>query len=253
MTLTVKDLADRAGISRRTLHYYDEIGLLKPAAYGDNGYRYYRQEDALRLQQILFYRELDLPLDQIRELLDQADFDRVAALQSHRQALRQRISRLQALIETVERTIEHEKGHATMSIDEIFGGFSQEQVNQWEQQATELYGEDEVAPSYARWNSYSDSKKQRVMDEGRAIYSDLVGVMDHGPDSPAVQAIIARWHQHLRYFYEPSIERLKGLGEMYVADAGFADMFRKMRPDFPEFLRDAIRSYTATLQAGESS
>lgn len=249
MALTVKDLADRAGISRRTLHYYDEIGLLKPSAYGDNGYRYYLQEDALRLQQILFYRELDLPLDQIKNLLDQADFDRVAALQSHRAALRKRISRLQALIDTVDRTIQHEKGQSTMGIDEIFGGFSQEQVNQWEQQATELYGEDEVAPSFALWNSYSSAKKQQVMDEGKAIYSDLVGVMDHTPESPEVQAVIKRWHQHLRYFYEPSVERLKGLGEMYATNMDFADKFRKMHPDLPEFLREAIRHYVSTVGA----
>lgn len=253
MTLTVKELADMAGISRRTLHYYDEIGLLRPSAYGDNGYRYYQQADALRLQQILFYRELDFPLERIQRLLDQPDFDRIQALRSHRQALQKRILRLQSLIGTVDRTIEHLKGQTPMGTDEIFGGFSEEQLREWEREATELYGEDEVAPTYARWNSYSVAKKQQVLDEGNAIYSDLVGALGHEPESPEVQAIIRRWHQHLRYFYEPSVERLRGLGEMYVSNPDFAERFRKMHPDLPEFLREAIQHYTQGIEPGDSA
>lgn len=248
MALGVKDLAQLANVSRRTLRYYDQIGLLVPARNKRNGYRSYGADDAFRLQQILFYRELGLDLDQIKGLLDDPDFDRIQALESHRHALEVEATRLAGLIHTIDKTIQHLKGQAEMSIDEAFEGFTAEQQEAWEAEARELYGDEEVGVSVKLWNSYSDAKKKRVMDEGKAIYADLLVVMDQGPASPAVQAIIARWHQHLRYFYEPSVDRLKGLGEMYASDPDFSGMYRKMHPDMPEFLRDAIRHYTRELE-----
>lgn len=253
MGLSVKELSELANVSRRTLHYYDQIGLLVPARDEHSGYRSYDKEDAFRLQQILFYRELGFSLDQIRALLDDPYFNRLQALESHRGALEARADRLRGLIATVDKTIRHLKGETAMSIDEAFEGFSAEKQEAWESEARELYGDEEVGASMNLWNSYSDAKKQQVMDEGKAIYLDLLEVMDQGPTSSAVQAIIARWHQHLRYFYEPSLERLKGLGEMYAVNPEFAGMYRKMHPDMPEFLRDSIRHYTLALEADGSS
>jgi len=175
------------------------------------------------------------------------------ALKSHRQALEARAMRLQCLIATVDKTIRHLRGQMTMSIDEVFDGFTSEKQEAWEAEARELYGDQEVGASVNLWNSYSEAKKRQVMDEGKAIYVDLVEVMDQGPASSAVQAIIARWHQHLRYFYEPSLERLKGLGEMYAVNPEFAGMYRKMHPDMPEFLRDSIRHYTQQLEKSGTS
>jgi DNA-binding transcriptional MerR regulator len=247
MAFTVKELAELAHVSRRTLHYYDEIGLLVPTRDEHNGYRSYETADAFRLQQILFYRELGFELDQIKAILDEPEFDRLGALESHRRGLEARASRLDGLIRTVDKTISHLKGQTKMSIDEAFAAFTPEQQAAWEEEAKELYGDEEVVASTKLWNSYSDAKKQQVMNEGKAVYADLLEVMDEGPESPPVQAIIARWHQHLRYFYEPSVERLRGLGEMYVANPDFAGMYRKMHPDMPEFLRDAIRHYAKGL------
>jgi MerR family transcriptional regulator, thiopeptide resistance regulator len=104
---TVKQLSNLAGVSVRTLHYYDEIGLLKPASVGQNGYRYYQDGDLFRLQQILFFREMDLGLLQIKEIVDHPDFDLVAALREHRHALQAKIDRMQTLIHTVDSTIMH--------------------------------------------------------------------------------------------------------------------------------------------------
>jgi len=253
MDLSVKEMAELPNVSRRTLHYYDQIGLLVPTRDEHNGYRSYGTEEAFRLQQILFYRELGFELEQIKALLDDPRFNRLKALESHRQALQARATRLQALIATVDKTIRHLKGQTTMSIDEAFEGFTSEKQEAWETEARELYGDLEVGASVNLWNSYSEAKKRQVMDEGKAIYVDLVEVMDQGPTSSAVQAIIARWHQHLRYFYEPSLERLKGLGEMYAVNPEFAGMYRKMHPDMPEFLRDSIRHYTQQLEIGGKS
>ena len=128
---TVKQLAKLAGVSVRTLHYYDEIGLLKPSSVGGNGYRHYEEEALLKLQQILFYRELELSLDEIKAVVGRPDFDVLSALQSHREALQGRVERLKRLIQTVDKTINHLKGNETMNAKGLFEGFSEEEQEKY--------------------------------------------------------------------------------------------------------------------------
>jgi DNA-binding transcriptional MerR regulator len=248
MVYTVKQLAELAGVSVRTLHYYDEIDLLKPSSVGENGYRYYADDEVLRLQQILFFRELDFSLQAIRTILDDPAFDVVAALHTHREALQDRVRRLQTLIQTVDSTILHLMGEVDMSKKKLFAGFSAEEEERYRLEAREQYGADEVDASYKLWNSYSPQKKGQILAEGHAIYTDLIALMDQGPDSPDVQRVIARWHRHLRYFYEPTVERLRGLGELYVEHPDFARNFRDMHADLPEFMRAAITHYCDQLE-----
>src|SRR5262249_46629490 len=124
MAYTVKQVATMSGVSVRTLRFYDETGLLKPASYGANGYRFYEEIQLLILQQILFYRELGFELKQIKQTLDQADFEKVAALQSHREVLLEKLSQTRTLIETIDRTIAHLKGATKMKGEEMFSGFT---------------------------------------------------------------------------------------------------------------------------------
>ena len=212
---TVKQLSDLAGISPRTLHYYDEIGLLRPATHGDNGYRYYGEDSLPRLQQILFFKELDFSLDEIRTVMAQPGFDVAHALQVHRQALLERVERLNRLIQTIDKTTLHLKGQKTMKKKEYFEGFSEEKQKEYEKEIRQKYGE-KAFEGVTDWNSYTPEQKKRIIAESDAIYTDIAAVMDRGYASPEVQQIIARWHQHLRYFYEPSTERLLGLGQMYT-------------------------------------
>lgn len=123
MAYTVKQVAALSGVSVRTLHFYDETGLLKPARNGANGYRLYEEPQLLRLQQILFYRELGFELKKIQEVLDREDFEKVAALESHREVLQQNLTRTRQLIETIENTIAHLKGARKMQVEELFAGF----------------------------------------------------------------------------------------------------------------------------------
>lgn len=243
---TVKQLADLAGVSRRTLHHYDEFGLLKPDSYGENRYRYYSYQGLLRLQQILFYRELGLSLAEIQEILDQPDFNVLQALQAHKSELLKRITRLNSLITTVDKTILHVKGEMKMSNNEIFGGFSEEQQEEYAQQARERWDPELVDQSMKRWKSYSPEKKQQVLDEGQAIYVDILEHMKEGktPGSAEVQACLVRWHQHMRYFYEPSWAILRGLGQGYANSPEFRTNFEKMHPDLPDFLNESIQIYT---------
>ena len=124
MAYTVKQVAAMSGVSVRTLHFYDETGLLTPAYHGANGYRFYEEPQLLILQQILFYRELGIELKQIKEILGRADFEKVTALQSHRKVLQKNLTRTRRLIETIDKTIEHLKGTKKMKSEEMFVGFS---------------------------------------------------------------------------------------------------------------------------------
>ena len=124
MAYTVSQVAGLSGISVRTLHFYDEVGLMKPAFVSATGYRYYEEPQLLALQQILFYRELGFPLREIKAVLARADFEKVAALESHRAVLQKNLARTQTLIATIDKTIEHVRGTRKMSSEEMFAGFS---------------------------------------------------------------------------------------------------------------------------------
>lgn len=124
MSYTVKKLANLSGISIRTLRFYDTIGLLKPAYYGDNNYRYYEEEQILLLQQILFYRELNFSLQDIRKIISSDDFNKIDALISHKQVLAQNLNRTKKLIKTIDQTIAHLRGKITMRDEELFVGFA---------------------------------------------------------------------------------------------------------------------------------
>lgn len=245
---SVKELADLAGVSRRTLHYYDEIGLLRPSDVGENGYRAYDEQALMRLQQILFYRELDFELERIKAILDEPGFDLVTALQGHRAALEKRRARLSTLLETVNSTIMHLVGEVNMSDKNVFRGFSEEQQKAYEKQATEQWGEARVQPSVKLWNSYGKARQQEIMEEGSRNYTDIVSEMDKEPESAEVQTIVKRWHQHLYYFYEPSLEVLRGLGNTYNDHPDFNATFTAIHPDLPSFLQKAINYYVDQLE-----
>ena len=243
MPYTVKQLADLAGISRRTLHYYDQIGLLEPSSVGENGYRFYGQDAVLRLQQVLFYRELELGLDEIRAILDRPDFDVGRALQAHRKALQHRIERLEALIGTIDKTIQYTRGKVEMSTQDLFEGFDEETQQRYELEAAQRWGEDKVKESRRRWDGYSSQKKADIFAEAGQIYGDLAAHIGEDPAGQEVQAIVARWHQNLRWFYEPSREILLGLAQAYAEDPRFAAFFTRIHNDLPAFLRQAIGHY----------
>ena len=244
---TVKDLADLAGVSRRTLHFYDEKGLLKPASVGENRYRYYDEASLLRLQQILFYREMDLELEQIKLILDDPNFDTISALQKHRAFLQDKIARLQTLTQTVDGTLQHLIGEVNMSKKNIFEGFEKEHKEKYEQEAVDQWG-DVVKDTAKRWDSYSDERKQEIIQEGSDIYLGIADNMNKGAESETIQELLGQWHQNLRNFYEPSIETLGGLGQMYDDHPDFHAKFAEIDPALPGFLKQAIGIYVDKLE-----
>lgn len=247
INLTVKQLTSLAGISVRTLHYYDEIGLLKPDAVAGNGYRQYGEQAVLRLQQILFYREMDLSLETIRDLVTRPEFDVVHALQAHRTSLQERSKRLDLLINTIDKTIEHLEGKRDMNQDEYFEGWTEEKQPEFENEIRQKYGK-HAMDNVIDWNSYTNEKKAAIIAEGQANTQAMADLMDHAVDSPEVQAVVARWHQHMKYFYDPSIERMRGLGQMYVDDPRFSASYEKVKPGLAVFMKKAIDVYCNRLE-----
>jgi len=242
---TVKQLSKVAGVTPRTLHHYDNIGLLKPSRVGENGYRYYGEEALLKLQQILFYRELDFPLDEIKKIMGRRDFDMLGALQSHRDALQKQAARLNHLLATVDNTIQHIKGEKIMSQKGLFEGFSEVEQEKYALEAEQLYDPETVRESNRKWKGYSAAKKEAIMAEGRQIYLDLVAAMPKGASSAEAQAVVEHWRKHMDYFWTPDLEQLLGLANGYNNDPRFKANFDRLAPQLAEFFREAVNVYVA--------
>jgi DNA-binding transcriptional MerR regulator len=240
---TVKQLSKLAGVTPRTLHHYDAIGLLKPTRVGGNGYRYYGEESLIRLQQILFYRELGLPLEDIREIVGRRDFDVLGALSSHRNALQKQAGRLDRLIQTVDNTIHYLKGERHMSEKGLFEGFSEEEQEKYALEAEQMYEPETVRASNRKWKAYPPAKKEQILSEGKAVYLDMIAAMPKGPASPEVQAIVERWRAHMDYFWTPKLDQLLALANGYNNDPRFKANFEKMHPGLAEFMQEAVKIY----------
>jgi DNA-binding transcriptional MerR regulator len=245
---TVKQISEIAGVTPRTLRFYDRIKLLKPSRVGANGYRYYDHASLLRLQQILLYRELDLPLDRIRVILEDPAFDIEAALENHKTELAQRRERLEHLIETVDDTILHLKGKKEMSDKQLFAAFSEEEQAEMEKEAMQLYDPEIVRESNRKFKTLTPAEKQAIFDEGNALYLALVATIPQGPDSPAAQAGVERWRRHMDHFWTPSPEQLVALADHYSLEPRFKANFDKIDPHLAEFMGKAVQIYVERLK-----
>jgi DNA-binding transcriptional MerR regulator len=253
---TVQKLAKLAGVSVRTLHHYDQIGLLQPSSRSAAGYRYYTEKELLRLQHILFFKELDFPLEQIGQILDNPDFEPVKALRSHRRLIEQKVERLSLLLVTIDKTIQKLKGKKAMSTDEeLYQGFSPEEKAQFAQYADEARKKydpnlvDEVNKRVSKW---SKEKWNVVTKEGDDILRQLATLRSKPVSDIAVQALVARHHAYIANFFVASAEVYKGLGQLYVQDARFRKNFDKYGAGFVEYLQKAIEYYCdSKLSRGE--
>jgi len=171
------------------------------------------------------------------------DFDVLTALRSHKEALQGRVERLNRLIQTVDNTIEHLKGNESMNAKGLFEGFSEEEQEKYALEAEQMYDPETVRASNRKWKAYPPAEKERILAEGKAIYVDLIAAMPKGATSAEVQTLIARWHQHMQYFWSPNDEQLLGLADGYNEDARFRANFDKMHPKLAEFMHEAVKVY----------
>jgi DNA-binding transcriptional MerR regulator len=245
MVYTVKRLANLAGVSVRTLHYYDEIGLLKPQSRNASGYRHYGEEAVVRLQQIMFFRELGFGLDEIKKIVSSPDFDALEALQSHRTLLSKEAERIIELLATVDMTIKKLKGEGKMKIKEYYQGFSDEQIEKYREEVRRRWGEKTLQESEERVMKMGKEKFAALQAEGGRIFQTISDNMTSGYDSSVIQAQVVKWRQWLENFHHYSEEAVLGLGRGYSQSPDFAKFFRKYRKDLPEFITKAIEYYCA--------
>jgi DNA-binding transcriptional MerR regulator len=245
MAYTVKQVSTLSGVSVRTLHFYDEIDLLKPAYVQANGYRYYEEPQLLRLQQILFYRELDVPLAEIQRLMGADDDGRLDALKAHRDLLRARVSRMSTLMATVDKTIAHLEGRSPMASEELFEGFDPAQQARYEDEVRERWGATALDESKRRTAQFTKEDWARVKGDADVQGEAWKAVLDKGlaPDDPEVQAVVQQHFDWINRFYTPTREIYIGLGEMYRDDARFRAFYDKYDARLADFLPQAMRVY----------
>lgn len=250
MEYTIQKLALIAGVSTRTLRYYDEIGLLRPARVSNSGYRIYGKTQLDRLQQILFYRELDFSLDTIQKIISAPDFDAKKAMLSHYQSLLAKRERLDRLICTVETTIKSMKGEEIMTDQEKFDGFKQaliaENEEKYGDEIREKYGEKAVEESYQKLKSMTGEEYAQAEALNGELMETLLEAYQAGDPSGPLAQKAADLHRRWLCFYWPAYSREAhaGLGQMYVDDPRFTDYYDRHQPGLAVFLRDAIRIYT---------
>ena len=236
-----------SGVSIRTLHFYDEVGLLKPAFVGTNGYRFYEESQLLRLQQILFYRKLGLGLEQIKEILDKPKFDKIQALESHRKVLRKDLANTRLLIKTIEKTLEHLKGTRRMKAEELFKGFDPEQQAKHEKYLIDRFGkkmEKGIKQSKDRVKGWSKSDWEKTGADFDRICRDLVTVIDKElpTNSPEVTELIRRHHSWLSKFWTPTRESYAGHSQLLI-DSDLRKAYEAYDQRLPDYAAEAMRSF----------
>ncbi len=240
---SVSRLATLAGITIRTLHHYDKIGLLKPAKRAYSNYRYYGEEELHRLQQILFFKELGFPLKEIKPVLDDPNFDRMRALKYQRIQLLKQADRLQTLIQTIDKTINNLEEDTKMNIEELYDGFSKEEVEAMHKEVEESYDAEVVAESWNNVKAMGAEGTKAVSQEMETIAKEMSALIGSPVDSENVVALMRRQHQANEMFYKTSAEIFKGLGDMYVSDPKFTEFYDKYASGTAEFMRDAMHYY----------
>lgn len=250
MEYTVQKLGQLAGVSTRTLRYYDEIGILKPARLNSSGYRIYGPAEVDRLQQILFYRELEVSLEDIKAILTSPSFDGAKALREHREKLLAKRKQLELLIHNVEKTIALTEGRITMSDKERFEGFKQQLVDEnekkYSKEVREKYGDEVVDKSNTKLKNMTQEEYNEITRLENEVNETLHAAFQTGDPSGELAQKAADLHRQWLSFYWDGYtkEAHAGLAQMYVDDERFKAYYDKKQPGIAEFLRDAILVYT---------
>jgi DNA-binding transcriptional MerR regulator len=247
--MSVGDTAALAGVTVRTLHHYDRIGLLSPSERTNAGYRRYTAADLDRLHQVLVYRELGFPLEEIATLLDDPDADPVAHLRRQLALLRDRLQRTQAMVAAVEKEMEAHQMGIHLTPEERFEVFGRDDPSQYAAEAEERWGDTEAwTQSQRRAASYSKDDWLRITAESADVERRFVEALQAGVPADAEQAMDAAeaHRQHIgRYFYDCSPEMHSGLGRMYLEDARFTAHYEQLAPGLAEYVSTAVQANAA--------
>jgi DNA-binding transcriptional MerR regulator len=254
--LTVKQVAKISGVSVRALHHYDEIGLLKPASVGRNRYRYYGQDELLRLQQILLHRELDIPLSEIGAILDAPGFDQLEALRQQRERLASEAKRYARLVRTIDRTIASLNGAQTMRNAELYKGISPEKQAEYEAWLIERYGGDlpeRIAVSKRKYEALSEAEKKALMDELAEVELAWADAMKNGipADSRALDPLLKRHRAWVAAMWDKPCPpgAYQGLADLHLSHPDFVGRYEAIAEGFSAYHAESMKAYAARLAA----
>ena len=251
MEYSIKKLSQIAGVSTRTLRYYDEINLLKPARINSSGYRIYGAKEVDRLQQILFYKELGLNLDHIKEIINNPKFDKISALKEHKLKLLEKKKQIDMLLENVSKTLLAVEGEIIMDDKEKFAGFKRDAIEKNEKkygkEIRQKYGDEVIDKSNQKFNNMTEEQYNEVEALAAQIIETLKNAMKtNDPSSHLAQEAAELHKKWLCYYWEKySKEAHAGVAQMYVYDERFKEYYDKHQDGMAEFLRDAILIYTS--------
>jgi DNA-binding transcriptional MerR regulator len=244
--LTVGDVARLAGVTVRTLHHYDQTGLLRPSGRTDSGYRLYTRDDLERLQLIRFYRELDFALPDIARMLRDPAFGRLEALRAQRELLLARAKHTRALVRAIDAAIAAAQEQRTMTNEEMFGALGGFDPAEHEAEARDRWGEsDAYRESTRRAKGYTKADWETIQAEGAKIEQGLAALLAAGTPAsdPEAMALAERHRLQIdRWFYPCSQAMHVALGEMYVADPRFAARYESIAPGLARYVADAFRA-----------
>lgn len=242
MKLKINEIAKVTGVTVRTLHYYDEIGLLVPVEATNSGYRLYGQKELSTLQQILFFRELNFPLNQIKEIILNPNFDSKKAPESHKVLLIKKRKRMDKLVNLIEKIF---KGEINMSFKEFDITEIESIRQQYISEVKEKWGKTpEFAESEAKTKMYSKSKWEEIGKDCNHIFEKFSENMQKSIEHPDVQSLVKEWQDFISSnFYKCTNETLKSLGEMYIKDVRFKNNIDKHKEGLSEFISNAIEFY----------
>lgn len=240
--LTVNQVAKLTGVTARTLHYYDQIGLLVPAKTTESGYRLYDNQNLQNLQQILFFRELDFELKEIKIILENPAFDKTEALKKHKELLRLKRNRIDGLIGLIDKEL---KGEDNMSFKEFDMKEIKNIQEKYKSEVEERWGKtDAYKESRKKEANYTEKDWAKINEDAGVIYKKFVANMDKNETDPEVQKLVTEWQNYItKYFYNCTNEILAGLGQMYVADKRFTKNIDKFGKGLANFMSRAIEYY----------
>lgn len=251
---TVKQVAKLSGVSVRALHHYDEIGLLKPAHIGTNRYRYYGQEELLRLQQILIHRELDIPLAEIAAIIDAPGFDRLATLAAQRDKLEQEAKRYAELVRTIDRTIARLKGDRAMQDADLYKGISPEKQAEYEAWLIDRYGGDmpgRIKASKKMVGQLTKDEMEKLQDELKELEQGLAEGLRRGVsrESASLDPLLERHRAWVGFMWDKPCppDAYAGLADLYLSHPDFIARYESIEPGFAEYLAGAMKAYAGRL------
>ncbi len=244
MGYTIQQLATLAGVSVRTLHHYDAIGLLKPSRLLSNGYRQYEEPELLRLQQILFFRELEFPLVEIKRIMHAPNYSAIAALQEQKRLLKHKQRRYDQLIQSLTKTIKSMQQQDQIQPEQLYDVWKDNDAKQYQEEVKDRWGNTEAyKQSQQRVSQLTKQQMEQLKADSKRHLQALADAMPKGIAHPDVQVLIANSHASVNFFYDCSLEMFRNLGKMYVEDPRFTATYDAYAPGLAQFVHEAIDYY----------